>query len=294
MQLAFLGLGRMGQGMAARLLGAGHALTVYNRNPQKCDPLVKLGARLALSPREAAQGADIVFSMLADDAALTASMGDDVILAMQEGAVHVSMSTVSTGLTECLAEKCARLGRGFVACPVFGRPDAAAAGTLRLCLAGPKPDKDKVRPYLAPMGELWDFGEKASGSVAIKLAGNFLLISMMEALSEAYSLTEKNGVDPKLFYSFITSTLFAAPAVKLYGQLLLDANFDQVGFAAALGAKDIGLVRAAAKSSLTPMPLAALAEERFLRILAQGWGEKDWSVLGNLQRLDAGTLAEKV
>ncbi len=288
MKLTFLGLGHMGQGMAACLLRAGNPLTVYNRTAEKCASLTALGAESAATAAEAARGADIVFSMLADDAALAALVDDVLLSAMAPGAVHVSMSTVSTRITDEMTAKHARHQRGFLACPVFGRPDAAADGTLRLCLAGPAEEKERVRPLLAFMGEVWDFGAIPSGAVAVKLAGNFMLSTLIETLSEAYSFTEKHGVAPESFYNLMSNTLLAAPAVKLYGRLILDARFDEAGFAAALGAKDIGLVRDAARRSRTPMPIAALVEDRFLRLLARGWGKRDWSVLSRLQREDAG------
>ena len=290
MKLAFLGLGLMGQGMAACLARAGHSLRVYNRNREKCGPLEALGAKAFADPAQAADGADIVFTMLADDAALSAVMTDAVITAMAPGGVHVSMSTISVALAASMTEKHTVLGRGYVACPVFGRPDAAAAGELRLCLAGAGEHKNIVAAYLPPMGECRDFGEIPSAGNAVKLAGNFMLAAMIETLGEAYAFLEKNGAEPERFYDFITTAMFAAPAVRNYGRIILDAAFDPPGFKAWLGAKDIGLVRAAAKDSKTPMPLAALMEERFLRVLAKGWGDKDWTIVTRSQREDAGLI----
>jgi 3-hydroxyisobutyrate dehydrogenase-like beta-hydroxyacid dehydrogenase len=281
----------MGGNMARRMAQAGTALGVYNRDGRKSAPFAALGACVHADPDEAVADADIVFTMLSDDAALQEIMTEKRIASLSLDGVHVSMSTISVRLAERMTEAHERLGRGYAACPVFGRPDAAADGLLRLCLAARPQWKEKIAPYLEPMGEIRDMGEIPSGANAVKLAGNFMLLSLMETLSESFTLVEKSGVAPEKFFDLMSSTLFNAPAVKTYGRLILDRDFDSVGFAAHLGAKDIGLVRDAAKRARTPMPFAALLEDRFLRVIASGMGEKDWSVIGQLQREDAGLAA---
>jgi 3-hydroxyisobutyrate dehydrogenase-like beta-hydroxyacid dehydrogenase len=288
MLLAFLGLGHMGQPMAGRILEAGHTLRVYNRNADKSAALKELGAKTAATPLEAVAGADAAFTMLSDDAALEAVMTDETIRALADGATHVSMSTISVTLAGSMARRHTQLGRTYLGCPVFGRPDAAAAGQLRLCLSGPQKAKDSMRPLLECLGEIWDFGEEAASGNAVKLAGNFMLASVVELLGEAYSLVEKHQIAPEVFHNFMSSTLLAAPAVKTYGQLILKADFDRAGFSVALAAKDMGLVRDAARRSKTPLPLAAVVEDHLIRALARGWGEKDWSVISLGQREDAG------
>lgn len=278
----------MGGNMARRIAQTGLLLGVYNRDPEKCAPFVELGAAVHTSLDEATANADIVFTMLSDDEAVKTVLTEERLASMAPEGVHVSMSTISVGLARHMTERHERCGRAYVACPVFGRPDAAAAGKLRLCLAGQPRWKQKIAPYLVPMGEVWDLGENPSGANAVKLAGNFMISSLMEMLSEALTLVENCGVAPERFYEFMSSTLFNAPVVKIYGKLILDRDFDVAGFVARLGAKDMGLVRDAAKLAHTPMPFAALLEDRFLRALARGMGEKDWSVIGQLQREDAG------
>lgn len=291
MNVAFLGLGRMGQGMAARLAQSGVRLTVYNRTRAKCDPLAKLGATVAATPAEAVSDADIVCTMLADDATLAAVMSAETLLAMPEGSVHVSMSTISVALADKLAASHAAHNRGYVACPVFGRPDAAAAGQLQLCFAGETRYKEKVVPVLQPLGTAWDLGDRPSGANAVKLAGNFLLAATIQLAGEAFSLVENNGVAPGAFFDLMTNTLFNCTAMKNYGGLVLNEQFDNAGFTATLAVKDMGLVREAALQSRTPMPVAALVQDRMLRLLANGMGDKDWSVLGEMQRHDAGKKA---
>lgn len=274
MKLTFLGLGRMGFGMASRLLKAGHNLTVYNRSRDKCAPLAKQGAAVAENPRDAVADADVVFTMLSDDAALAYLMTVETVSAMAETGTHVSMSTISPVLATSMADEHMRLGRGYVACPVFGRPDAAAAGTLNLCLAGSEGHKDKVAPFLAVLGTVWDFGEIPAGANAVKLGGNFMIASIIELLSEAFSLVENHGVAPEAFYRIISTTLMAAPVVQNYGRIILEQS----------------LVRDAARMTRTPLPMAAVLEDRLLRVLARGWAEQDWTVLSRSQREDAGLL----
>lgn len=288
MKTAFLGLGRMGQAMATRLVQAGFPLTVWNRNPEKCAPLQGLGAATADSPAGAVQNAEVVFTMLADDDSLREVMAGDTVAAMAPDGVHVSMSTIGVALASEMAEAHADLGRGYLSCPVFGRPDAAASGALRLCLSGPRALKEKVLPLLPPMGEVRDFGESPAAAAAVKLVGNFMIATTIELMGEAFSLAEKHGIAPDQFYELISSTIFASPIVKNYGRVILEADFGNPGFTARLGAKDVRLVREAARMTDTPLPLASLLEDRFARLLARGWGDQDWTIVSKAQRQDAG------
>ncbi|MDR1545766.1 MAG: NAD(P)-dependent oxidoreductase [Deltaproteobacteria bacterium] len=291
MKTVFLGLGRMGSPMARTIAQAGLALEVCNRDPEKAKPLADLGLTVHRRPEAAFRQADLILTMVSDDLALTSLATAERLALAAPSAVHVSLSTVSVELTERLAALHASLGLSFAACPVFGRPEAAAAGALQLCLAGPAEAKERARPWLNPLGRVWDFGLKPAGAVGVKLAGNFMIASLLETLAEAFSLTEKHGVAPERFFELMSGTLFDAPAVKTYGRLMLEANFENAGFPVRLGLKDIGLVKAAARDSRAPMPLASLVEDRLLRLMARGWGELDWSSTGRLQREDAGLAA---
>lgn len=288
MKLAFLGIGQMGAAMAARLVQTGFNVCVYNRTIEKCEPLRAMGASVAKTPAEAVSGAGIIFTMLADDKALSETMNKETFKSISPDAIHVSMSTISTEMASRMVESHARQKSGYLACPVFGRPDAAMAGQLKLCLSGDPVLKIKVMPYLSPMGEIWNFGESPVGANVIKLAGNFMICSLVELLSEAFSLVESHGVDPMEFSRFMSTTLFSAPIVQTYSRLILEADFDNPGFTARLAAKDMGLVRDAAKSGKTPMAFAAIMEKRFLSAIAKGLGEKDMSVISHVQRQDAG------
>jgi 3-hydroxyisobutyrate dehydrogenase-like beta-hydroxyacid dehydrogenase len=278
----------MGAGMAAALAKSGADLTVYNRTPEKTAPLAALNAKVARTLAEAVRGATVVLTMLSDDDSVLSLFDDGIISFFDRSAVHVSMTTVSPACARELAARHARGGSGFLSCPVFGRPDAAAAGALRLCISGPSDLRASVGPLLKPMGELWDFGDDPAASPTVKLAGNFLIATTVELLGEAFSFVEKNGVAAEAFYTLMTSTLFAAPAFKNYGRLILDQGYETAGFKCALGAKDVFLLKETAKASRVPLPLASVVEDRMLRALARGWGDKDWTVLSRGQREDAG------
>jgi 3-hydroxyisobutyrate dehydrogenase-like beta-hydroxyacid dehydrogenase len=288
MKAVFVGLGNMGGPMAARILAAGLPLELYNRNPLKTEPFQSSGALIRKNLRDALKGADLVFTMLSDDQALSSVINSESLSSMSPGAIHVSFSTVSLKLIDSLVKLTTDLKRTHISSPVFGRPAAAAAGLLQLCLAGEDQAKERILKYLEPLGRIWDFGKDPKGANSVKLAGNLMISSMIETFSEAFLIVEKNGVDPNKLYTLMTETLFSAPAYKLSGDLILKGNFDEPGFALKLGAKDLGLVKEAAKDSLLPLPFASALEERFLRALARGWGERDWTAITELGKEDAG------
>lgn len=290
MKLGFVGLGSMGSVMAANLLKAAHTLTVHNRTPAKADFHVKAGAEPAATPGAAARG-EMVITMLADDGAVEAAVfGPDGILdALAPGAAHISMSTISVALAERLAEAHAARGQLFVSAPVFGRPDAAAAGNLFIAAAGEPAAVSACEPVFDVLGQrTFVVSDRAPNANLVKLAGNFLITSVIEALGEAFALTNKAGIDGAKFLDLLVSTLFGAPVYKTYGGLITEERYDPPGFRAALGYKDIGLVLDAAKSLEVPMPLANLIAERFLTLFEAGGRDLDWSALALLAKRDAG------
>jgi 3-hydroxyisobutyrate dehydrogenase-like beta-hydroxyacid dehydrogenase len=293
MNVGFVGLGRMGEGMAANLLKAGHALTVYNRTPSRAQALVARGARFAMQIADACCG-DVVVTMLADDAAVEAvAFGDaGVRTTLRAGGIHMSMSTISVALSERLAAVHAEAGQRFVAAPVFGRPEAAAAARLFIVAAGSAPAVEACRPLFDALGQkTFVVGDTPQTANLIKLSGNFLLASVIEALGEALALIAKAGIDRRQYVDLLTSTLFNAPAYTTYGTLIAEEKFEPAGFAAALGHKDIRLTLAAAETLSVPMPLASLLRDRFLTLLAQGGEALDWAALGQLAARDAGHVA---
>lgn len=290
MKVGFIGLGHMGAGMAATLLKAGHEVTVYNRTRDKAEPLVRGGAKEAAAIAGACRG-DAVFTMLAnDDAVEVVALGEGGILeSLPAGAIHVSSSTISVGLAERLATAHARLGQGFVAAPVFGRPDIAAAGNLYVLAAGDQAALQTAAPLLDVIGQkTFVVSETPSAAYLVKLSGNFLIASVIEALGEAIAFVGKGGLDAHEYVDILTSTLFGAPIYKTYGTLLADGKFEPAGFAAPLGQKDIRLVLAAAEDLRVPMPIASLLRDRFLSLLANGGDRLDWTAIGALAAKDAG------
>jgi 3-hydroxyisobutyrate dehydrogenase-like beta-hydroxyacid dehydrogenase len=292
MHIGFIGVGNMGSGMAQNLLRAGHSLAVYNRTRKAAEPLAAHGATIAETPSDACKGSAVVFTMLANDHAVEAvTFGNKGIIAgLAKGALHVSSSTISVGLSKRLAEAHADAGQRFVAAPVFGRPDAAAAGKL-FVVTGGKPDSvETAKPLLEAIGQrTFVVSQEPDAANLVKLSGNFLIAAVIEALGEAMALVAKGGIDKHAYLDILTSTLFSAPVYKTYGTILADSKFEPAGFAAPLGLKDIKLTLAAADELRVPLPLASLVRDRFLTLLANGGDKLDWSAIGELAAKDAGS-----
>jgi len=260
----------MGAAMAANLVKAGFDVAVYNRSRPKVDALVAQGARPARSVAEAC-AAEVVVSMLADDAAVAAvTFGDGgVVESASEGTVHVSSSTISFAMAQRLTDAHTAAGQHLVSAPVFGRPDAAAAGNLFVVAAGPPTAVEIARPLLEAVGQrTFVVSEQAKGANLVKLSGNFLIGSVIESLGEAMALAGKGGVDRSEFLNVLTSTLFSAPVYKTYGAMIATEQFVPAGFPTPLGHKDIGLVLAAAEELRVPLPVAGLLRDRLLRLMA--------------------------
>jgi 3-hydroxyisobutyrate dehydrogenase-like beta-hydroxyacid dehydrogenase len=290
MKLGFIGLGRMGAAMASNLVKAGHDVSVFNRSPGRGAALVELGAREATNLAEVC-GGDAVITMLADDdAASDIALGPGgLITHLGKGAIHLSMSTISIALSKRLAQAHAKAGQRYAAAPVFGRPNMAAAAKLFIVTAGDPATIEECQPLFRAMGQkTFPIGTEPSAANLVKLSGNFLLASAIEALGEAVALIGKAGIDKLAYVEILTSTVFNAPAYKIYGGLIAQSKYEPAAFAAPLGYKDIRLALAAAESLRVPMPLGSLLHDRFLRLLAQGGDHLDWSAIGGLAAEDAG------
>jgi 3-hydroxyisobutyrate dehydrogenase-like beta-hydroxyacid dehydrogenase len=282
----------MGAGMAANLLKAGHDVTVYNRTRTKVEALVAQGAKAAASVSDACRG-EAVITMLANDDAVESVVFSDggIIGSLPAGAPHISSSTISVALSEKLEAAHAKAGQRFVAAPVFGRPDVAAAGQLFVIAAGGRDTLDAVAPLFDAIGQkTFVVSGTPKAANLVKLSGNFLIASVIESLGEAMALVGKGGVDRRQYLDILTSTLFDAPVYKTYGGLIADGTFEPAGFAAPLGYKDIRLTLAAAEDLRVPLPLASLLRDRFLTLLAHGGDKLDWSAIGQLAAKDAGEV----
>jgi 3-hydroxyisobutyrate dehydrogenase-like beta-hydroxyacid dehydrogenase len=291
MNIAFIGLGNMGSAMATNLLKAGHTLTVFNRSRARADALKSLGARVASTPGEAAAGVEVAITMLADDHALESVVfGKGSLLdSLPPNSVHVSMSTISVALSRRLAAAHAERKQHYVAAPVFGRPEAAAAAKLFIVAAGPAAQIERCHPLFDAMGQkTFIAGEDASGANLMKLTGNFLITAVIEGLAESFALVRKAGLDANLFHEILTNSLFNAPIYKTYGALINSQKFEPAGFKLPLGMKDNRLLLAAAEEAAVPMPMASLVRDRFLAAMAQGMAEMDWSAISRISAREAG------
>jgi len=292
MKLGFVGLGSMGVAMAELLLAQGHQLFVYNRTHQKAQPLHEAGARLCATPGEAAREVEVVISMLADDTAVEAvTFGESGILAeLRPSAVHVSCSTISVALSDRLATAHAQAARGYVAAPVFGRPEAAVAKKLWLLAAGKSADVERALPVLEALGRgVSRLGETPSIANLVKLTGNVFIASMIESLGEAFALTRKAGVPPELFLDLFKNVFGqGSPILENYAGQVAKGNYGHAGFKAKLGLKDLRLALSAADQLEVPLPTASLIRDQLLSAVATGQGELDWSVIAQMAAKRAG------
>ncbi|HEY9673026.1 MAG TPA: NAD(P)-dependent oxidoreductase [Waterburya sp.] len=280
--VGFIGLGNMGLPIATNLVESGYKLQVYNRTAQKAQPLVDKGAELGKSPADVVEPGGIVISMLANDQALAdVVLGENGILEkLGNGGIHISMSTISPTTAQNLAQQHEQKGTHYLAAPVFGRPDAAAARKLWICLSGNGAAKERVLPLLNVLGQkVFDFGEQISAANVVKLSGNFLIISAIEAMAEAFTLAQKNGIDRTQVAELFGQTLFACPIYQNYGRMIAQEQYEPAGFKLALGLKDIELALQTAKESQMPMPVASLVRDRLISAIAKGRGDIDWTGL---------------
>ena len=276
----------MGASMARNLLRAGHDLTVYNRSHHKTKALTEEGAHFAASPAEAARGAEAVLTMLADDNAVREVVfgKDGISGAMPPAAVHISHSTISTAL----ARELAGAGHAYISAPVFGRPEAAEAKKLLVIAAGAAELVERCRTLFEAVGRQTVIaGPEPWQANAVKLCGNFMLASMLEAFGEAYALLRKAAVDPHIFLEAMNG-LFASPVYANYGGMVADERFEPAGFTLKLALKDANLALATAEECSAPMPMASLVRDRMIAGLANGQAAMDWSSLTRLSALNAG------
>lgn len=291
LKVTFIGLGGMGTPMAQNLLKAGHKLTVYNRTSARADALKPLGALVASTPAVAAKGADVLITMVSDEGALeSVLLGDEgALTALGQGAVHLSMTTIGPAMARWLAERHRLAGQTYVAAPVFGRPEAAAAGQLWIVAAGPARSIERARALLNAMGQgVIEVGEDPARANVIKLAGNFLLASAIEALGEAFALGRKYDVAPATLLDIVNGRLLRSPIYQNYGSLIAEERYEPAGFRLRLGLKDIRLALEAADEVAAPMPLASIMRDHFLSAIARGWGDHDWASLARVAATNAG------
>src|SRR5258707_8269001 len=280
MKVGIIGLGNMGSSIARNLIKAGHSLSVYNRTRSRAEAFASLGASVAETPADAASDAEALITMLADNAAVESVIYSpgNAIGELPAGAVHISMSTISVALSRRLAESHREKQQHYVAAPVFGRPDAAAGAKLFIVTAGPAEQIERCRPLFDVIGQkTFVVGEEAHAANVIKLAGNFLITTVIESLAEAFAFGRKFGVDPHTFLDILTGSLFSAPVYRTYGSMIASDKFEPAGLKLPLGLKDNRLLLAAAEEATVPMPMASLIHDRFVAALSRVLHESDWA-----------------
>ncbi len=291
MQVAVIGLGNMGSPIAVNLARAGHSVRVWNRSRDKARAAVEAGATLAPTPRAAAEGSSVVFTMVADDTALDAVLaGDDGLYAgLGAGAVHVSLSTIAVATAECVAAGHAARGQRLVCAPVFGRPEAAAAAKLYVVAAGAAADVQAAQPALLAIGQrVFVVGERPADACLVKLCGNFMILAAVETMAEAMALAAKGGVDPAALLEVLTGSLFDSPIYRNYGRIVLEERYRPAGFVAPLGLKDMRLVAQSAETLRVPMPVLGVLRDHLLQTVATRGADADWSEIARVVADNAG------
>jgi 3-hydroxyisobutyrate dehydrogenase-like beta-hydroxyacid dehydrogenase len=287
-KIGFIGLGQMGGAMSARLLGQGHELIVWNRTRAAAGALKRSGATVGHEPADALD-ADVVITMLADDAAVEAVwIASELPARMRARAVHLNMTSISVRLARRLASAHREHDGVYVSAPVFGRPQAAATGQLDIIAAGPPDAIARCVPLFEVLGRNWfDLGTDPVHANVVKIARNFMLATIIESLGEAFALVRKSGVDPARFLDIITRTSMNAPVYKNYGRLMLEPPSD-ITFPLNLGLKDVELALQAAQDCAAPLPSGDLIRAQHLAAIECGYADKDWAALGNYIAESAG------
>jgi len=290
MRVGFVGLGRMGVGIAANILKGGFALTVCNRTPAKTVTLARQGAAVAATPKEAAEGADVVFTCLMDDRSMLEVTGgaEGLLEGMRPGACHVGMATISPDCAARIAAMHHAKGTRYVASPVSGRPDAAAAGRLLTYLAGDQDAIARCEPLFKTFAtRSVNLGPDHRAANSVKLIINFMLLAQIETMSEAFAFGERAGIGAD-FVAELIETVTGHPALKEYSQRIRARDFDRVAFEVKSGYKDLDLVMQASAGVGVPMPFASVLRDRFLSAMGHGLQDKDWTAISEAVRISAG------
>jgi 3-hydroxyisobutyrate dehydrogenase-like beta-hydroxyacid dehydrogenase len=282
MKVGFIGLGRMGQAMARRLIEGGHKLAVFNRSPEKLRELEAAGAQPVASIAAAAQFGDAVFTMLADDTALedVACQSGGLLQSLPKGHIHVCCGTHGVSVIRKLTAAHAEAGQNLVAAPMLGRPNLVASGQAGMVASGPAETLERCRPFFEAIARrTFIAGSEPEAATSIKIANNFVLGCAIEAMGEGFSLIRKFGVEPQVFYDVMTDGLFASSAYKVYGKIIVDEAYSNVGQMATLGLKDANLALAAGEAVSVPLPSGNIWRDRLVGAIAHGDGDKDWAVM---------------
>ncbi len=293
MKVGFIGLGRMGQVMARRLLAGKHDVGVYNRTKDKLKPLIDAGARAMASIQEAASFGPAVFTMLTDDSAVMEVVTGPGGLkeALPRGGIHICAGTHSVAAIQKLKEIHGEAGQVLIASPVLGRPEVVTAGQAGMVIGGPPDGVERCRPLFAAIaGRLVEAGAEPVAAAAIKIANNFVLGCAIEAMGEGFALARKYHVAPEVFLGVLTEGLFACGAYKVYGKLIAEERFLPAGQSALNGLKDANLALAAGEAVGVPLPSGNVWRDRLVGAVAHGEGQHDWAVMAHDQARASGLV----
>lgn len=283
MTVGFIGLGNLGTPLAANLLEKGHALLVYNRTASKAQPLIEKGATVCVSVKELAAACNVVFSIVADDAALNAiTEGTDGLAAnLKEGGVHISMSTILPETATRLHALHASHNNTYIASPVMGRPEAAQARKMNFLVSGDNAAIQKVKQLMSDAGAagVWEFGDAPSAANVAKLCSNFAIISAIETMAEGVKLAKQSGIDAEKWLQMLTQTSFTSPVYVNYGNTLLKEAYLPAGFTLKLGLKDVNLINQQANAAGINMDFAKLLKNKLERGISEGLGDHDWTAI---------------
>jgi len=293
-EIGFIGLGAMGMAMAANLAAAKRPVIAYVRRKDRIAQLEALGLS-ATTDMSDLFDCELVISMLPDDNAVRQVVFgskedhlDGLATGLMPGAIHLSMSTISTACAAQLASEHTRHGQGYVAAPVFGNPDAAKARQLFIVTAGAPGDLVRCQPIFDSLGQrTFVVGTTAQEANLIKLLGNMMTATAIEMLAETIAVVRKRGLDPRPFIEIMTNTMFGGRAHRIYGDKIVQQAYAP-GFVLPLVLKDVRLALAEAEKAGAPMPSVGLVRDRLITAIARGYGELDWTVLGQVAAEEAG------
>jgi 3-hydroxyisobutyrate dehydrogenase-like beta-hydroxyacid dehydrogenase len=280
----------MGSALAANLVADGHQVLVWDKNSEHLTARRPAGAQSAVRLADLVNCDVIVSSVTDDDALRSVVLGTDGLAnVLAAGAVHISMSTISPGLSRHLAEVHARHGQDYVAAPVLGNPDAVRSRTLFVLASGRTAAVERVRPLLERLGQrLFFIGEDVGAANLVKLAGNVLTAITLESMGEVLALLRKGGIDARVGFDVLTNSLFDSRVHRIYGAKILNEAYTPPGMIVPLAEKDLRLALAEAEHHAVPMPAANLVHARLVEMVERGWGGLDWSALGLLAAREAG------
>ena len=293
-EIGFIGLGHMGKAMAANLAAAKRPVIAYVRRKDQIASLKSLGLSVTTDMSDLLE-CELVITMLPDDDAVRDVVFgskedrlDGLAAGMMPGAIHLSISTVSTACTSQLAAEHVRQAQGYVAAPVFGNPDAAKARQLFIVAAGAPADVARCQPIFDCLGQrTFVVGPDPQEANLIKLLGNMMTATTLEMLAETVAVVRKRGLEPRSFVEIMTNTMFGGRAHRIYGDKIVQQTYAP-GFMLPLVLKDVRLALAEAEKAGTPMPSVAVVRDRLITAIARGYGGLDWTVLGQIAAEEAG------